>query len=246
MKNESLISAVDVGKYENIGVSWNQKDNICKDSFVDKFIDKLNIFKKGVIAIEAPLFIPSDEFTNLARSRNGKRNNGNGDYKIDQVDNMSRPWSISASFSCAIQFLSIFFTKLPSGTQIFTDCEGFINSRSGVFVCEAFISGGMPDLKGEDRKCYIEKYYKEHKINRHNHDAECAVNLLEKLFSETIKLEKILCPKYLNMPFLLSQVNNNLIFCGKPQCGIIAKSPKPCFLDKNIRDKQEIIEISFR
>ena len=88
MGNEFLISAVDVGKYENIGVSWNQEDDICKKDFVDKFIGKLDDLKRGVIAIEAPLFIPADDFSNIAHSRKGKKDNC--DYKIDQVDGMPR------------------------------------------------------------------------------------------------------------------------------------------------------------
>ena len=246
MKSAFLISAVDVGKYENIGVSWNLPENICKVNFVDKFIEKLDSLKKGVIAIEAPLFIPSDNFSNIACSRNGKKEKDLCDYKIDQVDGMPRPWSMSASFHCAVQFLSILYSKITTKTQVFTDYQEFIKERSGILICEAFISGGKPDLKGKAREIYIEKWYEKEEINRHNHDAECAVKLLEKMFSGAIEPERILCDKYLNLPSTLIRENSTLEFCGNPQRGIIIKSPKPCFLeDTDKQDRQEIIELSF-
>ena len=99
-------------------------------------------------------------------------------------------------------------------------------------------------MRGGTRECYIEKWYKEKKINRHNHDAECAVKLLEKMFSGTIKPERISCAKYLNLPSILLRENVNLKFGGNSRCGIIIKSPKPCFLENT--NCQEIIELSFK
>ena len=101
-------------------------------------------------------------------------------------------------------------------------------------------------MKGKKREVHIEKWYENKKINRHDHDAECAVKLLEKMFSGAIKPERISCSKYLNIPSILIGKNDNLTFCGTSQRGIIIKSPKPCFFeDTEIQGSQEIIELYF-
>ena len=247
MSNELMIAAVDVGKYDNLGLSCNIDNNICKKTFIDDFIKRLNKLKRGVLAIEGPLFIPSDNFSDIACSRKGIKGKDKCDYKIDLVDGMSRPWSMSASFHCAVQFLSIFYSKFTTETQVFTDYQEFIKGGEGILICEAFISGGRPDLKGKEREHYIKKWYDDKKINRHNHDAECAVKLLDNLFSGIIEPEIIMCSKYLNLPSVLLRENFNLKFCGDPKSGIIIKSPKPCFLsDKGKTSEQEIIELFFK
>ena len=247
MGKQIIIAAVDVGKYENIGLAWNIDDKICKKKFIDEFIRKVGN-GKGVLAIEGPLFIPADKLADLAKSR--KVN----DYKIDQIGNMARPWSISSCFPCAIQFLSIFFSNLSNHsfkTKIFTDYNEFIgdNKESGILVCEAFISGGAPELKKDKRKKKMEEYCNNNRIGKHNADAKCAVELLGKLFNDngcSKVIKEILCEEYeyINIPFLLSREKVDFGKCRKT--GIIVKSPKPYFLDDNATGTQEIIEIKFR
>lgn len=231
MSDNIIILAIDAGKYENIGVYWNQESSIHKGNFITEFVCKLQSLKKAIVAIESPLFIPSGNLNEIAKSRKG----------IDIVAGMSRPWSMSASFSCGLQFLDIFFSQLPEKTYIFTSVDEFSEAEKGILICEAFISGGRNDLKGNARKNHINAYYTRHpEKNCHNHDAECAVSLLKKM-EQVEKLE--FNQKYINLPYLLTISNPHLEFCGKTNTGIIVKSPKPCFEPQV--EQQEILKIIF-
>lgn len=233
MKKDIIILAVDAGKYENIGVFWNQEETpIHKENFITKFVCKLQILKKAIVAIESPLFIPSGNLNEIAKSRKG----------VDIVAGMSRPWSMSASFSCGLQFLDIFFSQLPEKTYIFTSVDEFSKAEKGILICEAFISGGGNDFKIRNaRKNHINAYYNQHsEKNRHNHDAECAVSLLEKM-EQVRELE--FNQKYINLPYLLTISSPHLEFCGKRNTGIIVRSPKPCFEPE--AKQQEILKIIF-
>ena len=233
MKKDIIILAVDVGKYENLGIAWNQPKTITKENFIESFCEELEKppSSKAIVAIEAPLFIPSGDLSKIAKAR---------ENDIDKITGMSRPWSMSACFSCGIQFLDIFFSKLPTNTKIYTSIDEFEEAETGILICEAFISGGS-NKKGDERKNSIKNYYSDHpKLNCHNHDAKCAVSLLEKMK----KIREIGSDqKYINLPYLLTISNQNLEFCGKTNTGIIVKSPKPCFEPQV--DQQEILKIIF-
>ena len=105
MKKDIIILAVDAGKYENLGIAWNQQKTITKENFIESFCEELEKrpSSKAIVAIEAPLFIPSGDLSKIAKAR---------EDDIDKITGMSRPWSMSACFSCGIQFLDIFFSKM--------------------------------------------------------------------------------------------------------------------------------------
>ena len=148
MKEDIIILAVDAGKYENLGIAWNRGKTITKKNFIKSFREELKICPKAIVAIEAPLFIPSGDLSKIAKAR---------ENDIDKIAGMSRPWSMSASFSCGIQFLDIFFSKLANGTKIYTSIDEFNKAKAGILICEAFISGGRNDLKGDERIKFIKR-----------------------------------------------------------------------------------------
>lgn len=240
-----IVAAIDVGKYDNLGVYITDKDDISPDTFFSSFIDEVKN-KKGAIGFEAPLFIPTGDMNNMTKSRwakiEGKEQN------IDSVCGAPRPWSITNSFHCVIPLLDIFFLSLKdSKIPIFTDHAEFEKSSTGVLIFEAFISGGRKDLTKESRKKYIKDYYRKKRtgtdkskytdkdidIDSHNHDAKYACELYINVAKEMKKGE--CTTRCINVPSMVAQ-RNGIKLTGSTNKGLIVRSPKPCFVEKKFTD----------